>query len=224
LLALLLLIFAVPYGVDVSYVQGVLGLKIKVGPFRVRILPKKPLTPRQQARAEKKKEKKLAKKKAAEEKKASAGPSRDETIKVKKKREWDFDFLLALLKMGAHAIRRFFHSFRIDLFRLHYVVATPDPYNTAMQYGYICSAVQELPNLTGKVIRVGRKDIEIGSDFTADKPVIDARIVLSLQLFRLVHLAVAFAVEYLQWKINNRRKKAAATSERKDDNGREQDQ
>ena len=48
------------------------------------------------------------------------------------------------------------------------------------------------------------------------------RIVLSLQLFRLVHLAVALGVEFLKWKINSRRDEpAAAMNERKDDNGRE---
>ena len=162
LLALLLLIFVVPYGVDASYAQGVLRVKIKAGPIRLQIYPRKPPTPKQQARAEKKRAKKEAKKRAAEEKKKNAEPSRDETIKVKKKRAFDLDFILALLKMAAHAIRRFFRSFRIDLFRLHYVAATPDPYDTAMQYGTICAAVQELSSLKGNVIRVGRKDIEIG--------------------------------------------------------------
>ena len=77
--------------------------------------------------------------------------------------------------------------------------------------------------LAGKKIRVLRRDIEIGADYTSEEPTVSARIVLSLQLFRLVHLAVALGVEFLKWKINSRPedKPAAATNERKDDNGRE---
>ena len=77
--------------------------------------------------------------------------------------------------------------------------------------------------LAGKKIRVLRRDIEIGADYTSEKPTVSVRIVLSLQLFRLVHLAVALGVEFLKWKINSRRESepAAATNERKDDNGRE---
>ena len=63
----------------------------------------------------------------------------------------------------------------------------------------------------------------LGADDTSEEPTVSARIVLSLQLFRLVHLAVALGVEFLKWKINSRPedKPAAATNERKDDNGRE---
>ena len=85
------------------------------------------------------------------------------------------------------------------------------------------TAAETLPALAGKKIRVLRRDIEIGADYTSEEPTVSARIVLSLQLFRLVYLAVALGVEFLKWKINSRPedKPAAATNERKDDNGRE---
>ena len=117
-------------------------------------------------------------------------------------------FLLALLKMGIHAIRRFFRSFTVDLFRLHLIVASPDPYDTAVRYGSICSAVEALPELCGARIRVLRRDIEIGSDFLAEKPTFTGEIDITLQLFRLVHMAVAFAAEFIVWKIKNRRSSA----------------
>ena len=141
---------------------------------------------------------------------------------VKPKPKLDFDTIVALLRMGSHAIRRFFRSFTVNFFQLHYTVACRDPYDTAIQYGMACAAAEALPALAGKKIRVLRRDIEIGADYTSEEPVIAVRIVLSLQLFRLVHLAVALGVEFLKWKINSRREEpAAATNERKDDNGRE---
>lgn len=222
LLLLILLIFFVPYGVDAGYEQGVAFVRVKAGPLRFTLWPKKP-------KAKKKKPRKEKKKKASKDKddKPASGEAQgtDETITVKKKKEFDLDFILALIKMGAHALRRLLRSFSIDLLRVHYTVAGRDPYNVAMQYGRLCAAVEELPALCGNKVRVRKKDIVLASDFLETSPTIEARIVLSLQLYKIVHLAVVFLVEYLVWKTKDRRaQKAAASLERKDDNGRQQDQ
>lgn len=230
LVVLILLIFFVPYGVDVGYLDEVFRLNIKAGPLRIRILPKKPKTARQLARAAKKKAKKEAKKQAQKAKKAAkaaAAPKepKDESQKVKPKKKIEFSFVIALLKMAAHAIQRFFRSFRIDDFELHYVAASDDPYNTAIQYAYACAAVEALPDLTGKVIHVKHKNIEIGSDFTQSKPVIEGRITLTLQLFRLVHLVFALAAEFIGYKMKHRDESDAdAVDERMDNNGRQPDE
>ena len=126
--------------------------------------------------------------------------------------------------MAARAIRRFFRSFTIDLFRLRFVAAGRDPYKTAMTYGYACSAVEALPELAAPVIRVARRDVALAADFTAEKPEIDMRVVLTVQLYKLVHMAAAFAAEYLRYRIKARRERSAAASERTDENGRQQDQ
>ena len=142
-LVLIALIFFVPYGIDASYQGGQAKLCVRAGPVSVCLWPKKPLTEKQQERARKKKEKKDAKaaaKKAEKEKKKQEQPPEqtpDQTIKVKKDRELDMETLLALLEMGMHAIRRFFRSFSVDYFKLHCTVAGSDPYNTAMEYGYL---------------------------------------------------------------------------------------
>ena len=170
------------------------------------------------------KAKKEARRGAKAAKKAAAAKKEiNDSVTVKPKPKLDFDTIVALLRMGSHAIRRFFRSFTVNFFQLHYTVACRDPYDTAIQYGMACAAAETLPALAGKKIRVLRRDIEIGADYTSEEPTVSARIVLSLQLFRLVHLAVALGAEFLKWKINSRPedKPAAATNERKDDNGRE---
>ena len=222
---LILLVFFLPYGVDVGYADEVLRVGIKAGPLRIWLLPKKPLTEKQQLKAEAKKAKKEARRAARAAKKAAAAKEKEinDSVTVKPKPKLDFDTIVALLRMASHAIRRFFRSFTVNFFQLHYTVACRDPYDTAIQYGMACAAAETLPALAGKKIRVLRRDIEIGADYTSEEPTVSARIVLSLQLFRLVHLAVALGVEFLKWKINSRPedKPAAATNERKDDNGRE---
>ena len=224
LAVLILLVFFLPYGVDVGYADEVLRVGIKAGPIRVWLLPKKPLTEKQKQKAEAKKAKKEERRAAKAAKKAAAAKEKEinDAVTVKPKPKLDFDTVVTLLRMGSHAIRRFFRSFTVNFFQLHYTVACRDPYDTAIQYGMACAAAEALPALAGKKIRVLRRDIEIGADYTSEEPVIAVHIVLSLQLFRLVHLAVALGVEFLKWKINSRREEpAAATNERKDDNGRE---
>ena len=222
LLALIALVFFVPYGVDAAYENGQARLCVRAGPVSIRLYPKKPKTEKQLEKERRKKEKKAAKaqaKKAEKEKKpADQGEpqAKDETIKVKKQRQLDLDTILALLEMGVKAIRRFFRSFTVNYFKLHCTMAGSDPYNTAMGYGYLCSAVEGLRGLSEDRITLQRRDIALDADFTLEKPIVDGRIIITLQLFKIVHLAAAFGVEYLIWTIKNRREKKAAAAEERE--------
>ena len=73
--------------------------------------------------------------------------------------------------------------------------------------------------------RLRRRDIALGCDFTRTFPEIAFRIVVTVQLYKFVHMAFMFLAEYVIWKIRKRReKKAAALAQREDDNGRQQDE
>ena len=135
---------------------------IKAGPLRIWLLPKKPLTEKQRLKAEAKKAKKEARRAAKAAKKAAAAKEKEinDSVTVKPKPKLDFDTIVALLRMGSHAIRRFFRSFTVNFFQLHYTVACRDPYDTAIQYGMTCAAAETLPALAGKKIRVLRRDID----------------------------------------------------------------
>ena len=158
---LILLVFFLPYGVDVGYADEVLRVGIKAGPLRIWLLPKKPLTEKQRLKAEAKKAKKEARRAAKAAKKAAAAKEKEinDSVTVKPKPKLDFDTIVALLRMSSHAIRRFFRSFTVNFFQLHYTVACRDPYDTAVQYGMACAAAETLPALAGKKIRVLRRDI-----------------------------------------------------------------
>jgi len=225
IIAVFLLIFVVPYGVDAAYESGVVRLGIKVGFLRIWLLPKKPKTEKQQKRQQAKEEKKKAKKAEKEAKKAAekAEKQRNQTQKVQEKKPLDLSFVFALVKMGIRAVKRVFRSFSIDRLKLHYVVATNDPYDTAVQYSYLCAALAALPEIAGGVIRIRKPDVQVGMDFTQDKPEISGRIVVSLQLYKIVCVALAFAVEFIRWK-NTHRQTDVIANERKEENGREQDQ
>lgn len=230
LLLLIFLVFFLPYGIDAGYEDGEFHLAAQAGPIRIMLYPKKPLTERQQARKAAKAEKKAAKQAAKAEKtekeekpeetKAEEAPKESKVKALLGK--LDVETVLALLKMGIHAIRRFFRSFTVNFFKLHLLVADADPYNTAMEYAAACAAVEALPALCGSAIRVQRRDVRVGADYLSEEPSIAVRLTLTLQLFRIVHMLVALATEFILWKLKNRAPKAAAASERKEDNGTEQ--
>ena len=238
LLLLILLVLVIPFGVDAGYEEGVIFLRAKAGPFRYTLYPKKrrkkkergdkdgtaPEKKDDEAEKKKKKKKKKKKEKKKEEPAKPAEQGVDETLTVREKTRWDLDTIAALTKMALNALRRFFRGFRVDFLKLHLIVAGGDPYDTALRYGTLCAAAETL-SAVGDKSRLRRRDIALGCDFERTFPEIAVRIVVTVQLYRFVHMAVMFLAEYILWKFRTRReKKAAALAERKDDNGRQQDE
>lgn len=220
LLLLIFLIFFLPYGVDILYKKECLQIGVKAGPIRVRILPRRPSTEKQLLKKEKKQAKKEAKKAAKAEKKATAVSKMDETIQVKKKKPLNIDLLFALLEMAAHAIRRFFRSFTISIFRFYFCAASKDPYYTSVEYGYACALAEALPELCGNVIHVKKREVVIDADYTAEEPSAELYMACTLQLFKIVYVGIAFAAEFIAWKIKHRSNNAE-NKERVGKNGRE---
>ena len=216
ILLLIALIFFVPYGVDAAYMGGEFSLRVKAGFLRFTLFPKKEKHKSEaQLRREEQRKAKRAAKKAAKKASAAAAPP-------KAKKKPDIHFLMALAQMGLRAVKRLFRSFSIDFLLLHYVAATKDPYDTAMQYSYLGAAFSAIGAMAGKRIRVKKSDVWLDADFVNETPQIEARLVLSLQLYKVVALAAAFGFEYLRWK--KQHPTGTDTTERTDENGREQDQ
>ena len=235
LLLLILLIFFVPYGVDAGYEEGVLFLRVKAGPFRFTLYPKKPPSERKKKKQREKQEAAGSEKKAEAAKKKKKGKKKgepaepaeqgvDETITVREKTKWDLDTIATLAKIALNALRRFFRAFRVDFLKLHLTVAGSDPYDTALRYGAVCAAAEMLNADDGRC-RLRKRDIALDCDFVRTFPEIAFRIVVTVQLYKFVHMAFMFLAEYVIWKIRTRReKKVSALAQREDDNGRQQDE
>ena len=187
-----------PVGVDAAYADDVFSLAARIGPFRLRLLPKPP--------DQKPKKKKPPKSKKEKPKKQSAPP--------------DIRTILALAKLGLQALDRF-----RQLLRLVFVSGASDPYDTALAFGYVNAALGALMPLAERALRIDERDIQTGVDFQAERPRIDARIVCTIRIGQIVIIALAFGAGFLKQKMHAKQARAAraktapATQERKVSNG-----
>ena len=187
-----------PVGVDAAYADDVFSLAARIGPFRLRLLPKPPDA--------KPKKKKPPKPKKEKPKKKSAPP--------------DIRTILTLAKLGLQALNRFRQRLR-----LVFVSGAPDPYDTALAFGYVNAALGALTPLAERALRIDERDIQTGVDFQAGQPRIDARIVCTIRIGQIVVIALAFGVGFLKQKMHSKQDRAAraktapATQERKVSNG-----
>lgn len=194
-----------PVGVDAAYAGDTFSLTARIGPFRLRLrlLPKPPDA--------KPKKKKPPKPKKEKPKKKSAPP--------------DIRTILALAKLGLQALDRFRQRLRVQLLRLVFVSGAPDPYDTALAFGYVNAALGALTPLAERALRIDERDIQTGVDFQAERPRIDARIVCTIRIGQIVVIALAFGVGFLKQKMHSKQARAAraktapATQERKVSNG-----
>ena len=113
----------------------------------------------------------------------------------------------------------------MQLLRLVFVSGAPDPYDTALAFGYVNAALGALTPLAERALRIDERDIQTGVDFQAEQPRIDARIVCTIRIGQIVVIALAFGVGFLKQKRNAKQARAArektapAAQERKVSNG-----
>ena len=197
----LTLLNLLPVGVDAAYADETFSLAARIGPFRLRLLPKPP-----DAKPGKAKTKKPKKKK---EKKKSAPP--------------DAQMLFNLAELGLQALDRLRQKLHVRLLR--FVSGAPDPYDTALAFGCVNAALGALTPLAERTLCIDERDIQTGVDFDAERPRIDARIVCTIRVGQIVAVALIFGVGYLKQKLQAKKARAARaktapdTQERKVSNG-----
>ena len=224
ILALLALLFLLPYGVDVGYREEKFFLKVKAGPLRIPLIPAREKTPEEKAARERKKQEKAAKKEEKRagnaEKEGGEAPKEEKTARCKSlfSKAGAADYL-ELAGAALRAVKRIFRSFRTDYLYLRCTVSTPDPCDTALLYGRLCALVEILLDEKQGLLRVKKKDVYIDTDYLRGSIWAEGEIVISAALWRLVGAALILGVEFLRWR--GALKKKDAGTERTDDHGRE---
>lgn len=167
ILVLLALLLYLSVGVDVGYTGGQVLLRLRVGALAFTLLPRKP----------------KAKKKRTKPKKDKS-PSAAAQPKEKKKLPFTLDDILDAGELMIRSIKKL--RFRISRLKLHFISAFPDPYTTAMAYGYASAAVNAL-----RMDRVKGADIQLAADFQSEQWTADAACSVTIRIWYLMKFTVS---------------------------------
>ena len=149
----------------------------------------------------------------AEEKPAEARPPEEKKKKQKAKKSGHGALglspaeLLELLRRVLRRLRLLPGKIRVNLFRLHFLAAGDDPYNTAMLYGYANAGLSLLAAAGKRSFRVFKTDIQTAVDFAEEKLRAEARLEASVRVGQLVSLGLAILFSALQVLLRSRRRR-----------------
>lgn len=168
-------------GVDAEFDGETFFLRAKAGPLNISILPKK-------VKPEKPKKPKKEKKKPA---KPPEEQPKTKTVLP------DLSTLLKLARLALEAVGAFRRKLQVDLLRLHLLVASDDPYDTAMNYARIRAGLNGLYPLAARTLSIRERDIRLSADFTKEKTRAAARLILTIRIGQIVGIALVFACKAL---------------------------
>lgn len=174
-------------GAAVDYSEKGLFVTVKVGPFRIQVIPA--------GNAKKRPEKPLEEgsQVGAQKTKKSAG----ETLQMLKQ-------YLPLIGDAAGRLKR---KLRIDHIFLHLIWGNPDPASAALGYGAANAAMGMIWPIIDHNFRVKKQEIHIDLDYNLAVPVVTTRVQLTMTIGQLVAFAVCLGYKVLKIHLGASREK-----------------
>ena len=173
--AVIFLLAFLRFGVYAEYGANGFLVKVRVGPFSVRVYPSK---------AKKKKPKDKKKKK----KKEKAGKLKDEPDAEKPSK---IETVLEVIKAVKNTLSRIRRKLLIKKLTIRFVAAGEDPAKTALAYGAVSAAFSNLVPVIENMFRIKRRDIRAFADFEASEPSIYVKAVISLAVWEAIYIMAA---------------------------------
>ena len=193
-----------------------LRLTLYVGPFPVRLIPKKDERLRLKDWSLENYRKKLEENKNSEnlfgklksslskrhgKKKKPAKAEGKQTPQAEKTEETDIGGLIEKVTRVAKVfVVRLGKHLRVDFYKLRIVVASPDAARTAITYGVVIGAVQNLWALlvsTGNLHTHRKSVLSVDTDFTKTKSEFEIKLGFSLRVWQIIDILFRTALEYL---------------------------
>lgn len=194
LIALLVLVLLgfLPVGIYASYDRGGAIASLIVGPIRIRLYPKR------------RERMKQNKQRAADDAKA------EKTQKTQTGTLSDFREIAQLVLNFLSDFRR---KLRIRNLELKIILAADDPCDLSVNYGRAWAALGNLMPQLERLFVIKRRNLEVQCDFTAEEPLVEARIDMTITVGRLLQILVCHGFPGLR-KYNKiiKRVKGGATS------------
>lgn len=202
ILAILILILIIPFGVKVSYQDEQPYAAVRVLCFNLKLYPAKEKPEKPEKEKKPKKPKKPKKKKEEPEEQTPEEP----------KKKPSPEELLALAKIGLNTLSRFRRKLTVNSFTLHLVAADEDPYTAAMLFGYVNTALAALSPMAEKAFHVRRSDVKTAVSFEITEPQIDAELTVTISLGRILAVGIGAGMAFLRYKKQAKRKELAAST------------
>lgn len=194
-LFLLVLLF-LPVSLRVSYEAGEFRVWLRYASWTIPLFPveKKEKPP-------KKEKKKLSKQKPKPEK-----PKKEK--KKPKKPNWQqITYSLDVLpKVFLRAVRRIGRRIRITPLKVHLLIATSDPADTAVLYGKLYGGLDAFLPLLHRAVRIEEQDIQLFPDFTQEKMDCIVDIGIQIRPFDALVVALRMVGGCVKWFIGYRKR------------------
>lgn len=173
--ALLAVLCMVSVGVSLSFYEGKLHLALKAWAKQIPVLPK-------------------------EHDKSEKPRKTDDSASNKKKKRlpFSFDDYVQIVRIVLKALNRLRRRLYFDRIRLKYIAAGADPYETVLRYSAVCAALDSLAPAFENAVRVKEREIDISTDFDAEKTVFGFDFSLSIRIGSLLGLALLAALSLIK--------------------------
>ena len=191
------LIGCIPVGVDASYHENALALRLKIGFFTMQVLPAKP------------------KKKKAETKKKKPAAKKQDAKPAKPKKQFQMPKLtlqdiLALVDLACDTLGNLRRKLRVEVLVLHVTLGGSDPAKAAILYGRAWALIGMLNPKLEQLFVIKKRDIQPVLDYNEKEMKIDAHLALTITIGRAISLAGRAGVRFLKLWLN--KKKAVQTT------------
>ena len=195
--AVFVLIGCIPVGVDARYHENALALRLKIGLFKLQILPAKP------------------KKKKAAPKKEKSAPKNAAAKPAKPKKQFQMPKLtlqdiLALADLACDTLGNLRRKLRVEVLVLHVTLGGSDPAKAAILYGRAWAGIGMLTPKLDRLFVIKKRDIQPVLDYNEKEMKVDAHLALTITIGRAVSLAARAGVRFLKLWLN--KKKAVQTT------------
>lgn len=181
-LLILSVLALIPLGVDGGWATGgEASLRIRIGLIKLTILPKKKKEPT-----------------------AKKPPKPVKPGKEKKKKKWPPQLpkkaWLQLIKAALRALSRLREKLAVQYLRFRFTMASPDPFKTALGFGYASGAAASFIPLLDNAFHIEAGEVGPAFDFTSEKPKVDIWITASILVWQILYIAAVLGIEYLKIK------------------------
>ena len=203
--ACLVVLALLPLGIRGSYDQTGFTVRVIAGPLKITLFPRK----------NRKKKLKTTDSSEKTTQETTKSPSEKKMPKTEKDEPGmqsggSLERFVPWIRLALDFLGALRRKIRLDNLYLHVVLAGDDPCDLAVNYGRAWAAVGDLLPKLERVFVIGKRDIQVGCDFAAEKITVAARGDMTMTLGRTLCLGTIYGIRALKIFLAMKREGGAA--------------